>query len=105
MRASGREATIETSAGPPPEGDVPGDAPVELKDTIVIETTGGKRLEFEIVGIVEDEDDESFAVAYCEAEDEFVVTDARGTLLDDDELAQEILDDFFVLAEESGEEN
>jgi len=32
------------------------------------------------------------------------VTDAVGTLLDDDELAQEILDDFFVLADESGPE-
>jgi hypothetical protein len=32
------------------------------------------------------------------------VTDANGTLLDDDGLAQEILDDFFVLAEESAPE-
>jgi hypothetical protein len=30
------------------------------------------------------------------------VTDAVGDLLDDEDLAQEILDDFFVLAEESG---
>ena len=29
------------------------------------------------------------------------MTDQFGDLLDDDELAQEILDDFFVLAEES----
>ena len=29
------------------------------------------------------------------------MTDDMGTLLEDDALAQEILDDFFVLAEES----
>jgi hypothetical protein len=40
-------------------------------------------------------------VCYSEKSDEFVVTDDAGNLLDDDELAQEILDDFFVLAEES----
>jgi len=40
-------------------------------------------------------------VCYSEKADEFVVTDEAGQLLDDDDLAQEILDDFFVLAEES----
>jgi hypothetical protein len=29
------------------------------------------------------------------------VTDAEGNLLEDDEVAQEILDDFFALAEEA----
>jgi hypothetical protein len=33
-----------------------------------------------------------------------VVTDKFGELLDDEDLAQEILDDFFVLAEESNPE-
>ncbi len=64
----------------------------------------GKKLEFEIVGIVEDDDANSFAVAYSEAADEFVVTDDAGKLLHDADLAQEILDDFFVLAEESAPE-
>jgi hypothetical protein len=41
---------------------------------------------------------------YCEQEDEFVVTNDKGELLEDDDLAQEILDDFFVLAEESSPE-
>jgi hypothetical protein len=40
-------------------------------------------------------------VCYCESADEFVVTDENGKLLEDESLAQEILDDFFVLAEES----
>jgi len=86
-------------------GANPADAKVELRDTLVIETTDGKKFEFEIVGLVEDDEHHAFAVAYSEAADEFVVTDENGTLLDDDALAQEILDDFFVLAEESAAED
>ena len=71
---------------------------------LVIETTDGARMDFEVVGLVEDDENNAFAVCYSEKADEFVVTDAKGTLLDNDELAQEILDDFFVLAEESGPE-
>lgn len=75
---------------------------LELRDVLIIQTTDEKQLEFEVVGLVEDEENNQYAVLYCEQEDEFVVSDAKGTLLEDDELAQEILDDFFVLAEESG---
>jgi len=71
---------------------------------LVIETNEGAQLEFEVVGLVEDDENNTFAVCYSEKADEFVVTDAKGTLLDNDELAQEILDDFFVLAEESSPE-
>lgn len=74
---------------------------VELRDTVVIETTDGQKYEFEVVGLVEDDQDHTFAVAYSEQADEFVVTDDTGNLLEDEALAQEILDDFFVLAEES----
>lgn len=77
---------------------------LELRDVLVIQTTDDKNLEFEVVGLVEDEENNQYAVLYCEQEDEFVVSDAKGNLLEDDELAQEILDDFFVLAEESGGE-
>jgi hypothetical protein len=77
---------------------------LELRDVLVIQTTDDKQLEFEVVGLVEDEEQNTFAVCYCEKEDEFVVTNATGELLSDDELAQEILDDFFVLAEESAPE-
>lgn len=77
---------------------------LELRDVLVIQTNDEKQLEFEVVGLVEDEENNTYAVLYCETEDEFVVTDALGNLLDDDDLAQEILDDFFVLAEESGGE-
>ena len=77
---------------------------LELRDVLVIQTTDEKQLEFEVVGLVEDEENHTYAVLYCEQEDEFVVTDEKGGLLEDDDLAQEILDDFFVLAEESGSE-
>ncbi len=77
---------------------------LELRDVLVIQTTDDKQLEFEVVGLVEDEENNQYAVLYCEQEDEFVVSDAKGNLLQDDDLAQEILDDFFVLAEESGGE-
>lgn len=62
----------------------------------------GSTLNFEVVGLVEDDENNAYAVCYNEGSDEFVVTDQFGELLDDDGLAQEILDDFFVLAEESG---
>jgi hypothetical protein len=61
----------------------------------------GSQLRFEVVGLVEDDENNAFAVCYNEGSDQFVVTDAFGELLDNDELAQEILDDFFVLAEET----
>ena len=71
---------------------------------IVIETAEGRRIEFEVVGLVEDDEHHEYAVCYSEGADEFVVTDGAGKLLSDDELAQEILEDFFVLAEESTSE-
>jgi hypothetical protein len=86
------------------DGESPNAQPLELRDVLVIETTDGQSLEFEVVGLVEDDENNSFAVCYSEAADEFVVTDHAGNLLANDELAQEILDDFFVLAEESGPE-
>ncbi|MEO6913695.1 MAG: hypothetical protein ABI182_06735 [Candidatus Baltobacteraceae bacterium] len=82
-------------------GDTPQDTALELRDVLVIETTDQKKMDFEVVGLVEDDESNTYAVCYCEKDDEFVVTDIKGTLLADDDLAQEILDDFFVLAEES----
>ena len=61
----------------------------------------GTALRFEVVGLVEDDENNAFAVCYNEGADEFVVTDQFGDLLEDEDLAQEILDDFFVLAEEA----
>jgi hypothetical protein len=61
----------------------------------------GTELRFEVVGLVEDDEGNAYAVCYNDTADEFVVTDQFGELLADEGLAQEILDDFFVLAEES----
>jgi hypothetical protein len=73
-----------------------------LKDVLELHMQDGTELRFEAVGLVEDDEGNAYAVCYNEKNDEFVVTDQFGDLLDDEELAQEILDDFFVLAEESG---
>lgn len=86
---------------PSPNGESSHTAGLELRDVLVIQTTDNKQLEFEVMGLVEDEEKNTYAVCYCEPDDEFVVTDAAGKLLSDDDLAQEILDDFMTLAEES----
>jgi len=84
--------------------------PLELSEVLYIETKDGGELPFEVVGILEDPDDgTSYAVLMHEpqdeeAETEFIVTDLDGNLLDNDELAQEILDEFLVFAEEAGDE-
>jgi uncharacterized protein YrzB (UPF0473 family) len=83
--------------------------PLELSEVLYIETKDGEELPFEVVGVLQDPDDgTSYAVLMHEAADdesetEFIVTDLDGNLLEDDELAQEILDEFLVFAEEAGE--
>lgn len=89
---------------------------LELGDSIIVETEDGEELEFEVVGIVEDEEEHAFAVCYCEALDTeeqavnnevqpFIVTDLAGELVRDPVAAQAILDDFLVLAsQEDGAE-
>ncbi len=89
---------------PSSNGESPEQAKLELRDVLVIQTQDEKQMEFEVVGLVEDEEANTYAVCYCEKEDEFVVTDDLGKLLEDDNVAQEILDDFFVLAEEAAPE-
>ncbi len=84
--------------------------PLELSEVLHIETKEGTELPFEVVGILEDPDDgASYAVLMHEPEDEegeseFIVTDLEGNLLEDEDLAQEILDEFLVFAEESGDD-
>ncbi|HUZ49835.1 MAG TPA: hypothetical protein VMW12_08865 [Candidatus Dormibacteraeota bacterium] len=84
--------------------------PLELSEVLHIETKEGTELPFEVVGILEDPDDgASYAVLMHEPEDEegeseFIVTDLEGNLLEDEDLAQEILDEFLVFAEEAGDD-
>ncbi|MHB8140353.1 MAG: hypothetical protein ACYDA5_01665 [Vulcanimicrobiaceae bacterium] len=89
-------------------GDGSPRGPLELKEVLQIETDEGQTLAFEVVGVLEDPDDSaSYAVLMHEGEDdeeqEFIVTDMQGNLLEDDELAQDILDEFLVFAEEAGD--
>ncbi|MBV8153051.1 MAG: hypothetical protein JO029_13270 [Candidatus Eremiobacteraeota bacterium] len=81
--------------------------PLELSEVLYIQTKDGGELPFEVVGILEDPDENtSYAVlmhdAHEEGDGEFIVTDMEGNLVDDDALAQEILDEFLVFAEEAG---
>ncbi len=72
--------------------------------SLSIETSDGRTIEFDVVGLVEDDDGNAFAVCYSEDGDEFIVTDPNGALLEDAKLAQEILDEFLAQADESTEE-
>jgi hypothetical protein len=78
---------------------------LELHDHLIITLDDGSERKFEIVGILEDEESQGYAVAFDEAAEEFIVTDARGNLLEDEELAQEILDNYQLFSEESAPES
>jgi hypothetical protein len=56
---------------------------------------------FEVVGLVEDEEGNAYAICFSEPSDQFVVTDEFGDLLDSDKLGQEILENYFTLIEEA----
>lgn len=78
--------------------------PLGLGEVIRFEKRDGTEMPFEVVGIVEDPvDGASYAVLRYEAgpdEEDFVVTDREGNLLQDDEAAQAILDEFLEYAEQ-----
>ena len=83
---------------------------MELNDILRFQDGDGPTLEFQVVGILEDaEDGSAYAVLIHEAADasesQFIVTDRNGKLLEDQQLVEEILDEFFDFAEESGERN
>ena len=82
--------------------------PLDLHDVVVFETTEGERFEFTVVAIVEDNGDQ-YAICYnadlddsgerddpdaSEGFSPFVVTDMHGRLIEDTDLAQEILEEF-----------
>ena len=80
-------------------------APLELSEVLHIKTKDGTALPFEVIGILEDPDEgASYAVLLHEpseeAEGQFIVTDLAGNLIQDEALAQEVLDDFLVFAED-----
>lgn len=99
---------------------------LELKDIVTFDLAkDDSKREYEVVSLVEDEGTkygilcaeiaceecrgtgkrEGSACGVCDGEGtdrQFIVTDIRGDLVKDQDLAQEILDDFFILLEESG---
>jgi hypothetical protein len=94
-------------------GETPKEA-LELSDVLCIRTNDGAELQFTVVGILEDPDDgTSYAVlmpqtaddADPEEEGQAIVTDLHGNLIEDDDLAQEILEDFLDVVDESSDEN
>ena len=103
LDTSNKETVIDTNGSAGNNGSGGGaKPPLDLKDVLQLHMQDGTELRFEVVGLVEDDEGNAYAVCYNETSDEFVVTDQVGDLLQDEDLAQEILDDFFVLAEESG---
>jgi hypothetical protein len=78
---------------------------MELSEVLHVTTSDGASYEFEVVGILEDPDAEaSYAVLWHEGqgngEGQFIVTDGAGNILEDEELAQRVLDEFLDFAEE-----
>lgn len=76
---------------------------LQLRDEIQQKTVDGRTLKFEVISVVHDECDpsKSYLVCYSADHDTFVVTDPYGTLIEDDDLAQEIIDETMVLAEQA----
>lgn len=82
---------------------------LDVNETILVSSPDGEELEFSVVALLEDEEDgTAYAVLVHEAEGEeeesFIVTDPFGNLLQDDALAQEVLDDYLLFAEEAHED-
>jgi hypothetical protein len=100
---------------------------LELQDLVTFDlATDDSKREYEVVSLVEDEGTkygilcaeitcegcqgtgkrDGSTCDVCEGEGtdrQFIVTDIHGDLVKDQDLAQEILDDFFILLEEAGD--
>jgi hypothetical protein len=102
-----RSAIMTSSNGVPPTA-------LELGEKLFIQVPGAEQTEYEVVGILDDADGgDAYAVLVHEGtasdgsdetEDVYIVTDLQGKLIETDELAQEILDDFMVFSEEAAGE-
>ena len=78
---------------------------MELSEVLHVQTSDGASYDFEVVGILEDPDAAaSYAVLWSggagNGEGQFIVTDSAGNILEDEELAQRVLDEFLDFAEE-----
>ncbi len=77
---------------------------LDVNDVISVRAPDGEELAFKVVALLEDEEEgDAYAVLLNESEDgeeSFIVTDPYGNLLEDEELAQNVLDDYLEFDEE-----
>lgn len=85
-----------------------GETALDLKDTLFLRMQDDEEFSFQVVALLEDEENAcTYAVLLhqpSEGEERFIVTDSYGNLLEDETLAQQVLDDYLVFAQEASEE-
>jgi hypothetical protein len=91
-----------------PNGEAPR-GPLELREVLQFRADDGSVLEFEVRAILEDtESGVSYAVLERELEDrdegEIVVTDLEGNVIEDEELIEDILENYTTFAEEAADD-
>jgi hypothetical protein len=83
------------------------ESPLDVDEVVTVSVPGEEDVEFHVVGLMEDDESgETYAVLVHDeenGEERFIVTDAFGALLQDDVLAQSVLDDFLAGAEDEEE--
>lgn len=89
-------------------GEAPG-APLDLREVLEFQMEDGSVQAFEVKAILEDtESGQSYAILERDDsggdEGEVIVTDLQGNLLEDETLAQEILEEFLVFNEEAADD-
>jgi hypothetical protein len=86
----------------------PPNAPLEVGQMLEFQMEDGSTLAYEVRAILEDgETSAAYAILERDAETgdegEVIVTDLTGNLIEDDELAQDVLDNYLIFSEEAGE--
>lgn len=89
-------------------GETPS-GPLDLREVLEFRMEDGSVQAFEVKAILEDtESGQSYAILERDDpesdEGEVIVTDLQGNLLEDEELAEEILEEFMVFNEEAADD-
>ncbi|MGA8533788.1 MAG: hypothetical protein WB615_06750 [Candidatus Tumulicola sp.] len=87
-------------------------APLEVGEVVQWQMEDGSTLEYEVRAILEDgENQASYAILERDLESgdsgddaEVIVTDLEGNLIEDEELAQDVLDNYLIFDEEAADE-
>ncbi len=94
---------MATNNGEPQSGET--SAEFELPESMTAETEDGRTVTFKLVGVLSDEEtSETFAIWENPDDEEFLVTDGLGNVIEDRDLASDIVDDFLEQAEEAAGE-